>query len=403
MIDLKAVLDEHPGCLSSRASFKSILMDKYPSEKRVVNILVIMFECGVAQRIQGMSRIEERDVQALVLQLENEHGIAPKYSRECVHIWAAAFGTLAPINTSHSPSASRKEPIVHAPIVDDVVIEGPSSDFETRVRNGGLLEIAKFVGFDEPEMIIPNQIDGVRVISIGAMAFAKCAGVEKVIVPEGIEMIRDGAFSECESLKTVLLPTTLKEIGGTAFAETAIASIDLPAGLKVLGAGAFRGCRNLTHINLPNGIKDIPEYCFRACGVLKEVLLPDNLATIQAYAFAYTGLKQIDIPPSCTEIGMWAFEHCGSLDQITLHEGLRRIGKGAFARCPLLRAITIPNSVTEIGKEVFEFDWRASFNLIRNGCSARENDKDLSISCYAGSYGLEYARKEGYRIKNAAK
>lgn len=402
MIDLKAVLDEHPGCLSSRASFRSILMDNYPSEKRTINILTTMFECGIAQRIQGMSRIEERDAQALVLQLENEHGISPKYSRECVHIWAAAFGTLALTNTSHSPSASRKESIVHAPIVDDVVIEGPSSDFETRVRKDGFLEIAKFVGFDEPEMLIPNQIDGVRVVSIGASAFAKCAGIEKVIVPEGIEAIRSCAFSECTSLQIILLPTTLKELGFDAFAGTAIASIDLPTELKLLDVGAFRGCRNLTRIDLPNGIKDIPPDCFRACSALKEVLLPDNLATIQANAFAYTGLKQIDIPPSCTEIGMRAFEHC-NLDQITLHEGLTIIGDGAFAYCSRLRAITIPNSVTKIGKRVFEIDWRTSLDLRRKGCPSRENDKDLIISCYAGSYGLEYARKEGYRIKNAAK
>lgn len=52
MIDLKNILKLHPNCLSSRASFRSVLLDKYPNEKRVINILTILVECGIANRIK---------------------------------------------------------------------------------------------------------------------------------------------------------------------------------------------------------------------------------------------------------------------------------------------------------------------------------------------------------------
>ena len=61
MIDLKSILTQHPNCLNSRASFKSVLMDKYPKEKRTVNILTILFECGVANKIKQRKHIDENE------------------------------------------------------------------------------------------------------------------------------------------------------------------------------------------------------------------------------------------------------------------------------------------------------------------------------------------------------
>lgn len=82
MIDLKNILQSNTGCLSSRASFKAVLMDKYPGEKRTVNILTIMYECGIVQKIKSKSMLGENDFQAILLQLENDYGIVAKYARK---------------------------------------------------------------------------------------------------------------------------------------------------------------------------------------------------------------------------------------------------------------------------------------------------------------------------------
>lgn len=139
MIDLKNILRLHPNCLSSRASFKSVLMDSYPDEKRTVNILTIMFECGIVQKIKCKSVLGENDFQALLLQLENDYGIISKYSGESIRIWADALGVVVQVTSEQTSTQVAHEPIVHKPIADSVVIEGCKSDYETEVLKSGSL------------------------------------------------------------------------------------------------------------------------------------------------------------------------------------------------------------------------------------------------------------------------
>lgn len=167
---------------------------------------------------------------------------------------------------------------------------------------------------------------------------------------------------------------------------------------------AFHNCKKLQKVNLPNGIKEITESCFYGCTALTEALLPDNLVTICDGAFAYTGLTSINIPASVTSIERRAFRKCDHMNQVLLHEGLTTIRRQAFEDCKALSEITIPRSVTTIEDQVFDITgWYQPYDRRRKGFSTREKSKDLVIACYAGSYGLEYARKEGFQIKNAAK
>jgi hypothetical protein len=401
MIDLKLILKQHPNCLNSRATFKSVLMDTYPDEKRAVNILTIMFECGIVQKIKSKSILEDNNYQALLLQLENDYGIAPQYSSENILIWAKAFDVVVQVSSKPVTAPVAHEPIIHAPIVENVVVEGPTSDYKTKFENNAVT-ITKFIGFDEPEIIVPNCIDGVSVKKIGGDAFANCTGIERVIISEGIIEICNGAFSGCSSLKEVILPSSLQKLGGDdgghfyggVFGACPIEKFQLPSSLQYISGSAFSSCFHVQRIDLPNGIHTIPKECFWGCDKLKEVLLPDNLKTIEESAFADTGLTQIDIPASVKEIEEHAFRNCKNLTKVLLHEGLRVIGKGAFLDCNMLRTITIPKSVETIEDDLFTD--RDLGKYIRY-------QGDTVISCYAGSAGLEYARKHGYQIKNAAK
>ena len=423
MIDLKTILKQHPNCLNSRASFKSVLMDTYPDEKRAVNILTIMFECGMVQKIKSKAILEDNDFQALQIQLESEYGINPKYSNDSIQIWAEAFSIQVRVSNKRKTQIQtevKHEPIVHAPIVDNVIVEGAKSDYETTMENGAIT-IMKFIGFDEKEIVVPNHIDGIAVKVIGEDAFAKCTGIEKVVISEGITEIRNGAFSECTSLKNINFPSSIKKIGNVppkstgyldwntpaykgVFEDSGIVNIQLPSALGYLGNKTFSGCRRLQKIDLPNNITEIPECCFSYCSSLKEVLLPDNLTNIGPSAFSGTGIVKIDIPVSVKKIERSAFRSCEQVTQVLLHEGLTTIEDNAFENCKALTSITIPKSVTAIGKELFDITgWYQPYDRRRNGWSTRNKNSNLVISCYAGSFGLEYARKEGYQVQNAAK
>lgn len=364
MIDLKTVLREHPGCLSSRASFRSILMDIYPNEKRMVNILTSMLECGIVQKIKNRKILNNNEVQAILGQLENEYGIASIYASNGIKIWADAFSvSVQATSVQTTRSVIAPQPIVHAPIVETAVVEGAQSDYETIIENG-CVTITKFIGFEEDELVIPNNIDGVSVKVIGNGAFEGCKGVKKIIISEGITEIHGSAFKNCTSLEDIALPLTLQEIGREA----------------------FEGCEKLKEIDLPNNIQVISDECFSGCRALKKVLLPDNLETIGKDSFCFAGLTEINIPASVKELKSRAFFGCEHLAQIFLHEGLSSIGCDVFEYCYALRSITIPKSVTAIDEDAFY-----GFH------------SDFTIFCYASSFALEYARKHGFQTQNAAK
>lgn len=387
MIDLKAVLEENPGCVSSRTAFKSVLSDRYPGEKRMINILTILFECGAAAKIRSKDSLGVEETGRLTMQIENEYGIPALYSWEAVCIWAAAYGVRVDVAEPVAKPATTCAETAHAPIFDGFVVESDEFDYETSVLDSGLLSIDKFAGFEEKTIVIPSRINGIGVAKIGDGAFAKCASVEKVIVPEGVRRIGTKAFFGCKSLKNIVLPSTLMGIGGRAFEGCAFASIDLPADLKNIVGGAFFNCRNLVKVNIPNGVKRIPADCFWGCSSLKEVLLPDELTQIGTAAFYGSGLIRVDIPVGVSMIDDNTFGRCRNLISIGLHEGLLKIRRGAFVGCDSLSDIKIPRSVNEI-QDAFD-------RPVRGG-------KCLTIACYSGSKGLVFARENGYRIKNAA-
>lgn len=419
MINLKLILKQYPNCLGSRASFKSVLLDTYPDEKRTINILTIMFECGIVPKIKSKTVLGDNEFHAILLQLENDYGIISTYASESIRIWAEALDVAIQTTGINSAIPIEHEPIVHAPLVERVVVEGTKSDFETEMENG-TITISKFVGFDEKEIVVPNQIDGIAVRSIGVNAFAKCTGIERVIISEGIEEIHDGAFSGCTSLREVFLPTTLLLLGdeperrsdGRAayrnyagvFEECLIENISLPSKLTTLGGKVFRRCKYLRAINIPNMVEAICEKCFEGCLALGNVLLPDKLKIIDEGAFASCAIAEISLPSNVEKIYHSAFSGCKLLKRINLNEGLMSMGYSVFQNCVSLTDIVIPQSVTEIEGDLFKItSWYQPTDRRRKGYTVSKNNPNLVIGCYAGSFGLEYARKLGYPIRNAAK
>ena len=440
MIDLKQILKEHPNCLSSRATFKSILSDKYPDEKRMINLLTIVFECGIANRIKTKQSLSSTDVMNLVVQLENEYGIMPQYANESITVWANAFGVYVSktVDVPKESVQAKTEVRIQVPAAEPVIVEGDISDYEI-VRLGKYAIIKKFRGFDEDEIVIPNQIDGLPIKVIGANAFVNCTGIKKVTILEGIETIRNGAFYNCTALREVILPSSLKRLGtleydslGGVFENCALEKVDLPEGITWLGDSAFKFCNKLKTINLPDSIAVIGERCFYGCKLLQKVDLPVQIKKIEKYAFCQSGLSEIEVPASveviannafescknlskvilsahtigcsafafCEKLGEVvlsvhtiaenAFDCCGNLSKVILHDGVKAINSKAFNNCASLKEITIPRSVVSIGHDAF-------------GIIGINKTESFVIACYAGSYGLEYARKHGFQIKNAAK
>ena len=100
---------------------------------------------------------------------------------------------------------------------------------------------------EDSDLIIPPVApNGDRVVAMDAQAFAGCAELISVSLPEGLTQIGNDAFSCCDRLATVHLPDSLRQIGERAFEDCkALSDIHLPAGLVYIGEMAFDGCRRL--------------------------------------------------------------------------------------------------------------------------------------------------------------
>ena len=64
-------------------------------------------------------------------------------------------------------------------------------------------------------------------------------------------------------------------------------------------------------------------------------------------------LQKIELPPTLTEIGDYAFKRCLRLAYIEFSDNLHELGEGAFYECKALRSLKIPDGITEIKDNTF--------------------------------------------------
>ena len=214
---------------------------------------------------------------------------------------------------------------------DDLVY----GDYTYTVWNGAVT-ITGYTG-KATDVVVPDEINGYEVTTIGHLA-----------------------FSGCNNVTAITLPNTLKEIGFCAFKGTQITYIKIPACVTELEhldyshVSAFSNCEKLETIEFSDGIKTIPEYGVSYVSSLKKVILPSDLIKISARAFYQDyNLTEIEFPESLQEIKSGAFIGCDSLQHLDLKEGLTSIGEAAFSGCSKITSFVLPNTIKELGPSAF--------------------------------------------------
>lgn len=114
------------------------------------------------------------------------------------------------------------------------------------------------------------------------------AGVEKLLLPDGLTRIGTYAFWNCTALRSVALPDTLTEIGDYAFgACEKLETLSLPGSLRSIGVCSFSFCQSLTEIVLPDSLETIGEDAFRMCVAVRSVTAPGTIRTVGQGAFGF--------------------------------------------------------------------------------------------------------------------
>lgn len=140
--------------------------------------------------------------------------------------------------------------------------------------------------------------------------------------------------------------------------------------LTKVGEYAFNNCDKMVGLSLDlSNVTTLGKYAFNGCERLgsgennKGVTLSDELTTIPENAFNTCGLKNVNIPKSCTKIEKNAFAHnsLSEVKELVLPSGLQTIGDSAFVVTMGsgtnegigITSLTIPSSVKSIGANAF--------------------------------------------------
>ncbi|MBR9937643.1 leucine-rich repeat protein [Oscillospiraceae bacterium Marseille-Q3528] len=253
--------------------------------------------------------------------------------------------------------------------------------------------------------------------TIGREAFQNCGNIRKVIIPESIQSILNGAFDGCLLLKTagktgsdcdieigwktnipspvvslfqycerVELPEGIKEIGAYTFSSAdKLEKLIIHGELEAISNNAFSQCellktageigsdcnielnfgkkipsnitglfKNCVEITIPEGVEQIGDSAFWGCKNLEKVNFPSSLVKIDNSAFmSCDQLNDVILPDNITEIGESAFSGCRNLENIKFPSALKGINSQLLASCNSLKAVVIPDGVNTIGNRAF--------------------------------------------------
>lgn len=253
------------------------------------------------------------------------------------------------------------------------------------------------------DLIIPDTIDGLPVVSIRDRAFYYNDFLQSVTIPDSVSSVGSNPFIKCNLLTSIIISpdhpyllfmndTLYDKVNKTIISHLSSSQspLEIPKGITKIGEAAFNGCEAMSDISIPESVTSIADYAFCDCISLKNIEIPEQVNHIGEGAFSgCSSLKSVAIPESVTSIGPNPFEGCSSLKSLmvspdhpvlaviknnlynktsktlicyledpsqtsfSIPKGILEIGDSAFSSCKSLTNIIIPESVTSIGDRAF--------------------------------------------------
>lgn len=212
-----------------------------------------------------------------------------------------------------------------------------------------------------------------NITKLGGEVFSGCELLKSITLNEAITTIPSGLFTDCTSLSNITIKGKITSIGAKAFdncGKLQFEGNDFSA-VKIIGAYAFRNCRQLNNIALPaltelsivNKKNNDNSNVFEGCVNLKTVSFGENLTTLPKNTFlGCTALTQVEMP-GVTEIKDNVFGNCTSLN-LTLTSGVTKVGANVFDGWLETQTINLPDY--EEGN--LPSGWNAAWNA---GCNAK--------------------------------
>lgn len=249
-------------------------------------------------------------------------------------------------------------------------VRGPlgADDFQTMKEQMTMLQVLDMSEVTElPKTKHWNGNVEEELQSIPEKAFQNKLTLQKVVFPEVLQRIDEGAFSGCNNLTEFDFSkaSQLRSIEYRAFYEcSGLRDLDLSACTSLVGIGsdAFYRCSNLQTVNLSGcgKLTSIEPGAFQDCSSLRTVDLSNctALATLGSAAFSScSNLTSVGLEgcTALTTIENSAFYHCYKLSDFDFSQltALKEIGKRAFLYSALAGDIVFASGIQQIGESAF--------------------------------------------------
>ena len=147
-------------------------------------------------------------------------------------------------------------------------------------------------------------------------------------------------------------------------------------GVEVIPEHTFCNFHNVEAVIMNDSVKVIHDDAFNNCKSLSYVRLSRNLEYIGAWAFNRTSLYSIFIPPSCREIGNWAFQGCEKLIILQVSQQTE-LGQNVIRRTALIDKSPFTSTINGSYENTDEVN-----HWIKN----RHQDNEFSLHRACSSY-----------------
>ena len=291
------------------------------------------------------------------------------------------FGICASAEDDSEPSPYEGIEINSFYKAETFVGETPYGKYEYAVSQYDRACLVKCLDeIDSENLIIPDEIDGKKVVQLGSKLYMGNDIIKTVKFPSGLQFIDEYAFDGCTGLQELNLPQSVYSLEENAFGHCInLTEVTVPDGVIDM-VGAFDDCCNLEEITLGKKVKWLQpcsHSIFKGCSSLKRInVVEDNpyYKSIDGVLFDKEVKTLIRFPVNKTMLESTGEFHCtqdedGSIycdavmkevSQTTycIPQGVESIATCAFSEAYDLNDIVFPESIKNIkAREFIDTPW----------------------------------------------
>lgn len=224
-------------------------------------------------------------------------------------------------------------------------------EFGTYIISDSEIGISSYIGErTKSELVIPQYIDGKKVVAIGDSAFANNfndeATITSITIPSSVRVIGKHAFFNNKNITNITFEegSQLTTIEERAFANLPnVTQFTLPSKVNYIGEGAFAKSGIVSFNIIEN-----PDYLWQ-----NNFLINKNVSGSESYIAIYVNPKvsELVVPTGVKLLSPSLFEDNQNIYSIDLNE-LEYIGDHAFANSSLI-TLSGGNNIHSMGEDVF--------------------------------------------------